>query len=435
MEPAGKLDGPSCMRLNNAIAAALTCTMAALFVVTPLQAIANQDWLSAVQSTISQGACSPGVIQRLTEAVGKSPDDPELHLTLGEAFQLNGFEELAREQFRLANRKDPRYLLNCFHARLSGTDRLNPQRIFFAARDLYANDAAVVYYDAFRQQLLGHQEEALKLMRRAVDRPNPWPGSIGMLSEMEAGLNLWKEAGKHAAQQLQLDPTNPQALSVHIRAEVRAGSPMKNLLPELMRANKLDRGDPYMSFLLARAEVASGNYTDAMEPALRGLVVPYGVSAGIKRTLVDQIYKHVPNDAFIKAVDDVASAIPSPAYRPYFRMEVAQILEDNDKHLEAHRQLQTSSLSGEVALSPELAIKLGNIAQGQHADYMLALNFYGQVNQGSARNPKAEAAKDVLMSRLVNYHNDLAWQLRNFLWDRSSTMPVLRRVGPADKTR
>jgi tetratricopeptide (TPR) repeat protein len=379
---------------------------------------------------LTKNNCNGAVLQELSNALEKNPTSERLHCLVGEALQLNGYGDLASDQFAQANKRDPQYILREFHRRMQPGVHGAAQNLFDFCRRVYPDDAGVLYFAAFKEQVLGDQRRALQMMTAAATRPDAWPGSLAMLAEMEAGLGMYDQAAKHAEQQLKLDPQNMQALSVSVRCQVVRGVPLASMTERLKLSAEKNPNDPFLEHLLARAYVEQGKYKDAIKPALQALVMPYGVSPKRNVQLVTDIYRHIPHDDFARAVDDVNLHIDNTAYRPYFLMKVAEVVKNCGHEGEAHKIIQSVYVlsAGDRNLSAPVAVELGKKAIEYFGDYSLGLKFFMRAEAADRTYEKATASERRLLARSANYPNDIAWRLKAALWGTDKYVPHVKRT-------
>jgi tetratricopeptide (TPR) repeat protein len=388
--------------------------VASVFAVFTFALNACAQGLKEIEQSVANGTCDKKTLESLSAMVDKDTGNAHLRFLLGEALARQGFQDLALEQFKLADSKD-NYFLSEFKRRLLATDVPAATNLIFFARTLHPSDPSVLYLDGVLAGQKGETKKAHDLLTQAAGSSRPWPGTHAALSELAHMRGDFTECLREANLELAANPSNFEARSMKAQVRYTDGMPPKMMLGELKAIFAHDPTDQAVSFLLARALLDSGDYRGAVPAAIACLSAPGSQRlARAAEDILGEVENKLSSSEFNSLLEKNVAAMPDQFRRTFCRIRLSDFFEQQGNHSEAAKQLAACTVSGPGYFAAGVNLKLGRVFEKTHDDDQ-ALFYYRLAHRQSPQDHGIDGAFNGFKRRMDNRSNDLSFKLKKML--------------------
>lgn len=355
-------------------------------------------------------------VQALLE---KEPNNAEAHMLCGKILNRLGYESLAEEEFRAADKLDPtqpRSVLALFHKKLEieGPKAANEYMSYVQARFPYDPSVLIMQGLLARTNNLPLQAEFFYSL--AMQRYPETPGLATALASLRISQHRYKEAIELADKDLKLKKDHPVANLAKGQALLLQGS-AEEAIPYLLGCFKnagIEKKEA--ADLLSRAYISSGHYGEAVEPTLicmalcplkdREAVNPY------KRRLNLILQHHVGAQEVINTLQVTQRQLNEEERIAFMYFAAGDVLDHTGAWKEAGDAFALGLQHNPYAARAYM--RLGAVKEKQR-DYNAAFALYFRAYQYNHDDREIAARLARLNNRRNAQDSDFAWQLKDFL--------------------
>ena len=187
------------------------------------------------------------------------------------------------------------------------------------------------------------------------------------------------------------------------------------------------RSNPCDADAAARAAdrlMRAGRNDEALEPALLSIVCDTGKESRLNasKRLVARIIKGMPADRALETVNSTGEQLGNSPYALFYRFAMGDVYDRLGRPYTAVEQYGAGfDLTERFAVLDGRMLSRGMFRLGLDMElcfrnYQEALALYKKASELDPRDEQIKKAYERLKSRLENRNNDIAWQLKDFLW-------------------
>lgn len=367
---------------------------------------------------------SEGDFQKLADLAAKNPTNWRVHLLFGRGFDLQGLNDQAVEQYRLADQygpQDPQAIVQILSSMLAKGAGEAANEMLNSAIKRFPDNPEILYMIGRRLKENKHYIEAAKVLKQAY---NSGHKVLGLPTEL--GDLLINQEPQKAVYLAKLDlassPDYAPALILLSKGLVYMGN-YELALPTLEKLYKQAPTHEDTTNMYVKCLFWCGDFKRALEPTFYWLRAnsQYVVSELRPATTLATIMSHVSPEYAASALQNFYNQlerdkVPLP---PPFHFFVGRIF-FRQHHL-AQAKAELLRYYDSDPKSAETLWMLGNIAENMDRDYDTALKYYRLAHALLPYNATITGACLNLEERAANLHNDWALSLRDWLYSAFSS--------------
>lgn len=343
------------------------------------------------------------------------PNDAYAHFLLARLYLRLGYTGLADDELSRTDKLEPGFVLDWLGKQTARPGVPAPTDLFAYVHDHYANDPRAILLHVRLLRASGLRRQALMELARPELAAAAPPGYYSLLSEMSLGDERFDQAGIYARLALAADPTDLQAQSAFLVSAIMRGKSSPDSTQKLAALHKVNPGQAAVATLLAERLTAAGEYKAALEPALVAFVREPGARLSvIENKTLRLVLQKVSDQDIEQTLAGLSPHVLQAAERAWFHLRLAKLLADCGKQKLAAKQFDVAG-----SLDPFFA-GAANFQAGQTLEQKArrpqeALEYYRKAYLVRPYDKQIGAVYTRLDQRLINYQNDLAWRLKDWL--------------------
>ena len=358
-------------------------------------------------------------LSQVQDLLEKEPNNAEAHMLCGKILNRLGYESLAQEEFKAADKLDPtqpQSVLALFQKKLEteGPKAANEYMTYVQARFPY--DASVLIMQAMLARMNNQPLQAEFLYSLALQHHPDTPGVSTAFASLRIFQHRYKEAIDLADRDLKIKKDHPVANLTKAEALMKMGSDAE-AIPYLLVSYK-DSGPAKKEAadLLARAYMSTGHYGEAIEPTLvcmalcpvkdRDASIPY------KRNLDAILHHRVSPSEVLNVLKVTQRQMREDERVAYMYFSAADVLDHTGHWAEAGEAFAEGLRHNPYA--GRAYMRFGNVKE-KLRDYKAAFELYVKAYQYNQNDREIAAHLSRLNNRKNAQDSDFAWQLKDFL--------------------
>jgi len=410
---------PSCKQLL-----VLTAVIAGLSAATACQAAVetpvSADSLRQIEERLERSEDQPvtnDMIEQVQAVLAGDPHNRDAHLILAQCYDRLGLPDMADEEFTLCvqySPDDPHALVELVKAEIKSGRPQIAMKLLVAAGKRFPNNDEVTFWYANYLATTNRTNEASALYNLALKHNAKILGLASALGQLRLEDRRFGDAVQLANQDLALDKNFP--LAYRIKGFALAYMSRWSEAQEPLRiAYKEQPFKGGVAFMYAKACSWSGDYHNALEPAL----VDLALTSSLDSNNIDQklalvrILRKLPHDFASAKIAIVSTNLDKSLHNPAFHFALGDVLDHADMHEIAIEQYHKG-----LQIAPDYAraiFRLGKDMELHKQQYKEALFCYTRAHELAPQDTEINAYYQRLQQRLENRNEDIAWKLKDWL--------------------
>lgn len=388
----------------------------------------NSSEVVKIRTELNQSKNFNKALDQLQELLKKEPNNAEAHMLCGKVLQKLGYEGLADQEYKTADKLDPtqpKSILALFHNKLQTEGPVAANEYMQYVQNRFPYDPSVLIMQGLLARLHGQDLQAEYFYNLAMERHPNTPGVASALASLRISQERYKDAINLADADLKLNKDHPVANLAKGQALLLKGEPAL-AIPCLQTACKVSADKKLASDLLSRAYLSNGEYGEAIEPTLTCMAWTSSKDKPaidqLKRRLRLILQKSAPSE-LINTLEVTRRQLANPEQIATIYFASGDVLD-----ICGHRQEAATAFTEGLKYHPfagRAYLRLGILKEKQR-DYAAAFKDYYRAHELSNDDREVAARFLRLMLRSRVQPNDLAWQLKDMLYGgRISKCPLL----------
>lgn len=378
----------------------------------------EQNPVLHLESKLEASKDADQCLKDLLLLLAQAPNNAEARILAGQILRKKGFEELAQEQFFIADKLDPSIpesTIHQFQTLLNQSGIGTAQAYIQQQEKLYPQDPAVIVMKGILEQSQGQKQKAEFYFQQAFKNHPKLPGLASVLAFLCIKEKQYQEAIRLADRDLSLQKEHANANLAKGEALLLLGCPEQSL-PYLQSAFHSDGVDRQITANnLSQAYLMLGKYGEALEPTLTCLAWTATsdrdditkLKARL-RFLLDRV-KCIEMVNTLKVVVD---RVGSPDSKANLYFHVGDLLDQKGYYPYAELLFEDC-----LELYPHnalLYLRIGMLKERQR-DYRNAYGCYKGAHALRPYDPLIAAKLERLTKRIMIQDSDIAWQIKDYL--------------------
>lgn len=408
-------------KLRQAKALLLLLSIVSPAVGLPVQAdeasLNSMNEVARIRQKLNQTKDTNAALDELQDLIKREPNNVEAHMLCGKVLTLLGYEGLADDQFKIADKLDPSQpdsVLSLFHNKLQKDGPMAAYEYLRYVQKRFPKDPSVLIMQGLMERVHGNEAKAEFYYRDAMDKNPDTPGIATALASLKLSQKRYKEAVKIAEHDLKLKNEYPTANLAKGQALMHMGR-FAEAIPYLRTALKGVADQGGVADVLSRALICNGQYGEAIYPTL---VVMSRISMK-DRNKVNMLKQRL---YFILGKVDAAELLNS---LQMIRREITFQEKMASLYFASGDVLDKTGHANEALEAFEAGIKLyeysgrpflrvGIIKENQR-DYQGAFKSYEKAYSLSPNDREVAARLLRLLKRAPAQQKDLAWKIKDLV--------------------
>jgi tetratricopeptide (TPR) repeat protein len=403
---------------------ALTVAIAGLSAAIACQAMGQTataaDELKQIEERLEINKDQPvtdDMIEQVQAVLANEPQNRDAHMVLAQCYERLGLPDMADEEFTLAVKyspDDPHALVELVKAEIKSGHPQVAMKMLDAAGKRFPNDAEVMFWYANYLATTKRTKEASALYNIALKHNAKILGLASALGQLRLEDRRFGDAVQLANQDLALDKNF--VLAYRVKGFALAYMSRWNEAQEPLRiAYKEQPFKGGVAYMYAKACTWSGDYQDALEPALVALAASSSLDANNfeQKVALARILHNLPHDKAIAKIAVVSNNLDISLPNPAFHFALGDVLDHTDLHDTAIEQYHKG-----LQMAPNFArgiFRLGKDMELYKQQYKEALFCYTRAHDLAPQDAEINAYNQRLTQRLEMRNEDIAWRLKDWI--------------------
>lgn len=376
----------------------------------------GKDTLSEIRAELNRSKDFNAALERLQALLAKEPGNAEAHMLCGKVLQRMGYEGLADEEYKSADKLDPTQpesVLALFHSKLE-TEGLKAANEYLHYVELrFPYDPSVLIMKGLLARMHGQDEKAEFLYKLAMERNPGAPGIATAFASLRISQKRYDEAIELAEKDLKLHKDHPVAsLAVGQALFLKGQSALA--IPYLQTALKTGLEKRETADLLARAFINNGEPGEALEPTLISLAW----TPNKERKDIDRLKKRLYFIMQNRNASEIINSLQVVSRDLHALDMIASVYFASGDVLDftGHPEEAQEAFGLGVRYLPagRAFMRLGILAERKR-DYATALNYYAKAHEIDPEDRETAARLARLLNRSKVQSSDVAWEIRDAL--------------------
>jgi tetratricopeptide (TPR) repeat protein len=403
-----------------ALTAAIAGLSAAIACQAAGQTLAATDELKQIEERLEIDKNQPvtdDMIEQVQAVLANDPQNRDAHMILAQCYDRLGLPDQADQEFTLAVKyspDDPHALVELVKAEIKSGHPQVAMKMLEAAGKRFPNDAEVMFWYANYLATTNKTKEATALYKIALEHNAKILGLASALGQLRLEDRRFGDAVQLANQDLALDKNF--VLAYRVKGFALAFMSRWSEAQEPLRiAYKEQPFKGGVAYMYAKACAWSGDYQDALEPALVALAVSSNLETNNyeQKVALARILRNVPRDKAIAKIGIVSNNLDLSMPNPAFHFALGDVLDRADMHDTAIEQYHKG-----LQMAPNFAraiFRLGKDMELYKQQYKEALFCYTRAHELAPQDAEIDAYYQRLRQRLEMRNEDVAWRLKDWI--------------------
>lgn len=371
--------------------------------------------LKEIDLQVDQGHVDKSMMDRVQKIIKNNPDSAQGHYTAGRLLAYFGYDDLAEDEFALADKLDPLHskaILEVFELRIQKEDLAGAYKLLEFISKRFPDEPSLLMMKGIFLERQGKTTDAEQAYSSALAQEKKVTGVATALASVRLRQGHPDEAISLADRDLSRSPRHFNANLVKGQALLSLGKASK-AIPFLEQAHKIKPNNRNLLLIMAVAYYKGKDYEKALPYAFLNLALTTKAAefASAKLFCAKLVHESTP-EAVNRAIDMAENNLTDAVYRSRLHFGLGDMFD----HMSRHREASVQYAQG-LRYDPESArgwYRLG-VDEELFGDFSSAMRFLKKAYDLDPSDLEIRAACLRLATRIVNRERDLAWRIKGLI--------------------
>lgn len=371
--------------------------------------------LKEIDQKIDSGRVSKDMVARVQVLIGKQPKSAAGHYTAGRLLAYYGYNDLAEQEFALADQLDParaKAVLELFDLRVQKEDFIGAYRLLQFIAKRFPDEPSLMMMQGIFLEREGQLAQAERVYEKALANPKKVVGVATALAGVRLRQGKSLEALRLANIDLERSPNHFNANIIKGEALLALDRPgPATVCLEKARLVKPKHSD--LPKILALAHYRNKDYQKALPYAL--LIMATKTKSNEladAKLFCAKLINQLPPATTQICIRGTEGSLIDDIYRSRLHLAVGDVFDRMSRHTEAAEQFKEG-----VRYDPSNARGWYRLAVDEElfGMYDLALIHFKRAHDLNPSDQEVSAACIRLALRVLNRQRDVAWRLKEWM--------------------